>query len=166
MSPSRRARAKGRSESGSFLALPHQVLNSPNYLALSAHGCKLLVDVAAQYKGNNNGDLCAAWTLMQKRGWKSRDTLHKASDEIRYYGLLELTRQGGLNSPNLYALTWQPIDACNGKLDVPSTRVASGLWKKPKPPRPKPLKKRSKSEGQHAERVDRHGGRASEQQTE
>lgn len=130
----RRERAKGRRQSGSFLALPHAILNCPNYLVLSAQARMLLFDVAVQFKGGNNGDLCAAWKLMRARGWRSRDTLGKALAELRQYGLIEMTRQGGLHKTSLYALTWLPIDECNGKLDVPPTHVASGLWRVPKEP--------------------------------
>lgn len=157
-----RHRAKGRADSGSFLRMPHAVMKSPNYLQLSAHACKLLYDLAVQYRGNNNGDLCAAWTLMERRGWRSRDTLGRSLKELRHYGLIELTRQGGLNRPNLYAITWQPIDDCGGKLDVPPSRVASGAWKSTVPPYERCPQEPGKLQDQHAERVDRHGGRVSE----
>ena len=44
-------------------------------------------------------------------------------------GMIELTRQGGLNGPSLYAFTWFGIDACKGKLDVSENPVPSGKWK-------------------------------------
>jgi hypothetical protein len=71
---------------------------------------------------------------MEKRGWKSRDTLGRALAELLHFGMIEKTRQGGLNRCGLYALTWQPINDCRGKLDVSATVLASGLWKTPKPP--------------------------------
>ncbi|MGN6728468.1 MAG: hypothetical protein ACTHJG_01400 [Rhodanobacteraceae bacterium] len=91
---------------------------------------KLLCDLGAQYRGNNNGDLSAAWRIMQPRGWKSRATLDEAEKDLVRAGMIELTRQGGLNRCNLYALTWHAIDECGGKLDVPPTRVPSGLWRR------------------------------------
>lgn len=66
---------------------------------------------------------------MHPLGWRSRDTLERALHQLIDAGLIELTRQGGLNRCSLYALTWHAIDECGGKLDVPATRVASGLWK-------------------------------------
>ena len=101
----------------------------------------LLVDVAVQYCGTNNGDLSPSWTLMHKRGWKSRETLNRALRELRHYVFLDLTRQGGLHhKASLYALTWQAVDDCNGKLDVGCgpTRVASGRWKEPVKPMDRP----------------------------
>jgi hypothetical protein len=128
----KRQRAKGRRVTGTYFGLPHAVMDTPNYRALSAPAVKLLNDVGRQYRGFNNGDLCITWRVMQPRGWKSRDTLYRAKTELLRAGMIELTRQGGLHCCNLYALTWQPVDECNGKLDVSATRVASSLWKQPK----------------------------------
>ena len=136
-----RRKIKGRAESGGFFALPFALLNSPNYLLLSAHAVKLLCDLGAQYKGVNNGDLCATWTLMHARGWKSRDTLGKALAELVCFGMIEQTRQGGLHRCSLFALTWHPIDECAGKLDCAPTRVPSGKWRQPQVAMPKPERK-------------------------
>lgn len=124
-----RGRHKGRKQSGTFTLIPHAVQDSPNWRRCSGTAIKLLCDLARQYNGKNNGDLCAARSILKPLGWTSPDTLHWALQELRHYGLLKLTRQGGLRAPNLYALTWYPIDACNGKLNHPSTAVASGDWK-------------------------------------
>lgn len=124
-----RRKQKGRAESGSFFAWPHEVAESGTYKSASAHAVKLLNDLCFQFRGSNNGDLAAAWRIMHARGWKSRDTLHKALTELLDRGLIEKTRQGGRNRCSLYAVTWLPIDDCHGKLDVPATRVASRLWK-------------------------------------
>jgi hypothetical protein len=124
-----RSRAKGRAERGSFVMLPHQLLNTQKYCELSAKSVKLLIDVYAQYKGKNNGDFSIAWKLMIKRGWVSKGTLYKARDELIEKGFLMLTRQGGKHQCSLYAVTWQSIDECKGKLDIPATRVAPGNWK-------------------------------------
>ena len=142
-----RQKAKGRRTSGSFLALPHAVLRSPSFLALSAPAVKLVLDIAVAYNGGNNGDLAATWNQMKARGWKSRQSLSKALSELRHHGLLELTRQGGMHKPSLYALTWLGIDPCDGKLEVPANAVPSGLWKVTAEPL-------EKTKRQHAPRVD------------
>lgn len=128
MKPRNRRKHTGRAESGGFFALPHAVMASPAYRSLSAHAVKLLCDMGGQYRGSNNGDLGAAWRVMQPLGWRSRDTLGRALRELTDAGLIEQTRQGGLNRCSLYALTWHAIDECGGKLDVRPTRVASRLW--------------------------------------
>lgn len=124
-----RRKFKGRSNHAPFFMWPRDVANSDTYRSLSAKAVKLLNDLYFQFRGVNNGDLAAAWGIMQPRGWKSRDTLHKALCELLAVGMIEKTRQGGRNRCSLYAVTWLPIDECNGKLDVPATRTPSGLWR-------------------------------------
>lgn len=125
----KRKNIKGRRTSGSFLALPHNVLNHPDFISLSPRAIKLLIDLAAQFKGKNNGDLCATFSMMKKRGWNSNDQLKKATDELIQKSLLQLSRQGGRHCSNLYALTWKSIDECDGKLDIEPTRLAPRSFK-------------------------------------
>ena len=124
-------KARARRNTSRFLAVPCDVLNSERYRGLSFKARALLFDLGAQFNGYNNGDLCAAWSLMRKRGWVSKQTLQNARDELLNAELIELTRQGSLHCASLYALTWLPIDECGGKLDVRATSVASGAWKLP-----------------------------------
>ena len=56
---------------------------------------------------------------MQKRGWKSEDTLNKAKKELIAASMIAETRKGGFpNRTTLYGLTWFRLDHCAGKLDV------------------------------------------------
>jgi hypothetical protein len=106
-----RNRQKGNRIGEAFVAFPHALLNSPLFLALKPHAVKLLLDVAAQYRGHNNGDLSLAWTLMQPRGWRSEATLHKAKRQLLDSGFLYEARKGRRpNVCSLYALTWRPLD--------------------------------------------------------
>lgn len=138
-----RQRHKGRRESGSFTLIPHAVQDCPNWRQCSGTAIKMLCDVARQYNGRNNGDLCAALSILRPLGWTSPDTVTWALRELRHYGFLLLTRQGGLHAPNLYALTWHPVDDCGGKLEVTATRVASGDWKAPRERFKRPSKKQN-----------------------
>ena len=124
-----RSNAKGRRESGSFVALPHAVLESEPYSRLSASAVKLMLDLYGQYKGQNNGDFSMAWSIMRKRGWRSKETLYRARDILQKNGFIVQTRQGGKHQCSLYAVTWQAIDYCSGKLEHPSSPVALGYWK-------------------------------------
>ena len=63
-------------------------------------------------------------------GWKSKDTLNKARQELVDGGLILLTRQGGLHRCSLYAVTFFAVDACDGKLDIGATRAPPGGWRK------------------------------------
>ncbi len=125
--------APERRESGGFAAIPHRLLESPVFTGLSAHAVKLLMDLAAQFKGFNNGDLCMAWTIMEKRGWKSRDTLNKARQELLDLELIIVSRYGDRKRPNLYALTFFAIDECSGKLDVKPTDRPYSTWRRHEP---------------------------------
>lgn len=125
---------KNRRIRGKFTALPEVVLATEKYAGLSAYAVKLLVDIARQYNGRNNGDLQAAYSLMKKCGWRSKGTLAAATKELQQAGFIELTRRGGMNlGPNLWAMTWEPIHECkNGrgglKTDANPTATPSRLY--------------------------------------
>jgi hypothetical protein len=128
-----RLSAKGRRENGKYAGIPHAVMEHQCYTTLSSKGIRLLLELARQYNGHNNGDLSAAWFLMQQRGWRSRDTVDKAEKELEDHDLIMRTRQGGKNACTLYALTWVAIDECKGKLDVRSTNIPPGDWQRWEP---------------------------------
>lgn len=115
--------------------LVHEYFTSVEYAELSPRALKALVDVYTQFRGNNNGDLQASWSLMSKRGWTSKDQLGKAICELLERGWLLVTRQGGFQGgrhlPRLYAVTWLGIDYCGGKLDVSPNPVPAHAWKRP-----------------------------------
>ncbi len=130
-----RIKAKGRKERGSFIAVPKQILESPQYASLSAWSVKLLIDIYAQYNGKNNGDLAAAWSMMNPKGWKSKGTLSRSVNQLLKTGFLIQTRQGGKHKASLYAVSFQAIDECGGKLEIASTAVAPATWKLESVPR-------------------------------
>ena len=136
-------KAKGRKERGSFAGIPKVVMRHPDYIALSPNAKNLLLEFAFQFNGYNNGNLNAAWSNLNKRGWKSKTTLSKALKELLASNFIILTRTGYFQNPGkrcaLYALTWRPINECPGKdLEVKSTekahrQFAPALQKKPCP---------------------------------
>jgi hypothetical protein len=140
-----RAKHKGRKAQGSFTLIPHAVQDSPNWHACGGSAIKLLCDLARQYRGSNNGDLCASMSILKPKGWTSPETVNFALRELRHYGLIVQTRQGGLHAASLYALTWHAIDDCGGKLDCAATSVAPGTWREPVEVRFKRPKKNTKA---------------------
>ena len=69
-------------------------------------------------------------SAMKIRGWNSNDQLSKARKELLEKGWIVLTKQGGLGiGPNLYAVTFQAVDDCGGKLHFPETTTPLGYWK-------------------------------------
>ena len=140
----KRWKDKGRREAGNYTGTPHAIQDCPNWAACSGTAVKMLDTLARQFNGKNNGDLCGALSVVQRYGWKSDDTVFWALRELRHYGLIVLTRQGGLHAPSLYAVTWLAIDECGGKLDCTATATPPGDWKFPPTERFKrPPKKRN-----------------------
>lgn len=145
MKPRDRRRHKGRSEGGTFSKIPHAVQDSPNWHRCRATAIKLLLALVRQYNGRNNGDLCASASVLQRHGLNRSGANPVAARELRHYGLIVLTRQGGLHGPSLYALSWHAIDNCGGKLDCTPTYVAPGDWRTLREPFKRPPKKQNAS---------------------
>ena len=125
-SAKRREKTKNRKETGRFAQLPHVVLNSADYISLSYKSKALLVDLVYQYNGKNNGDLTAALGFLKTRGWVRSATISSAANELLEANLIIKTREGRFQNPHsrcaLYAITWQPINECEGKeLEVRAT---------------------------------------------
>lgn len=100
---------------GRFVALPHSVLDSPAYRTLSVYARALLIDIARQYTGVNNGSLLCSRAKMLEYGWKSADTLSKAKGDLLASNLLFCTVQGQRpNKASWYALTWLGLDKSDG----------------------------------------------------
>jgi len=114
------ARSKGDKPSGKFAAVPLSLVKSPEFRSLGGNAVKLLLAIYAQYNGNNNGDLCAAWSVMHEQyGFSSRGTLNRALRELLETELIVRTREGYFQNPggrcSLYAVTWLPVHDCPGK---------------------------------------------------
>ncbi|HET8555481.1 MAG TPA: hypothetical protein VFL78_11705 [Rhodanobacteraceae bacterium] len=113
--------------------IPLTLLRHPNWINLSPHGNKLIMDLGRQFTGYNNGYLCASWAIMQDHGWNSPTTLHKAMLECEHYGLIVRTQHGSLNKPNLHAFTWRRIDEKPGQpLEMTPTDRPTNAWKDPR----------------------------------
>lgn len=123
----------GKSKSSRYFALPWSIIQNEHFTKLSPIAKALFIDLAAQYNGFNNGDLCASWSVMKKRGWKSKATLQKAINELLSYGLIIMSRYGGKFNriANLYAFTFLKIHECNGKIQIKPTKAPLGAWKNP-----------------------------------
>lgn len=127
----RRARNTGRSSKPlepPFAQLPRHVYDTDEFAALSFRARSLLLELALQYKGRNNGKLCASHSVVRQRGFRSKDQLSKALRELTQGGWILLTRQGGLTKASWYALTYRPIDALPGLEVKPGP--ALNLWRK------------------------------------
>lgn len=108
---------------GARIWLPLDVLQGAAYAMLSSTAKALLLDLAAQLRAKhgeivNNGDLTTALSVLSNYGWKSDNTIRRATKQLEMNKLIEKTRQGHLpNKANLYAVTWLPLNE-NPKLDI------------------------------------------------
>jgi len=133
-------------DGGMAFLIPYTLLRHENFTRLSAYGNKLVMDLARQYTGYNNGYLCASWSLLQEHGWNSSHTVQNAVLECEHYNIIMRTRQGGLNKANLHALTWRRIDEKKGKdLDVLPTLAPPNTWKEVRPTFVLPEKRKVRS---------------------
>lgn len=127
--------ATDKRDGGAFITLPLSVLNGAAFLGVSSHARMLLIDLVAQYRGDNNGDFCAAFSMMKLRGWKSTHTLLAAKKELMDAGLIVETRKGARPSKaSLYAVTWYALDDCGGKLEVTARGFPRGAYRLQDPP--------------------------------
>ncbi len=119
-----------------FLALPHTVLDAPAFLKLPAPAVRLLIDIARQYSGTNNGRLVACSKYLEPRGWKSHDTATRARRELEAAGLIVETRKGMRpNRAAWFAVTWAGLD-WSPEMDIAKANFERGLYRKndPLPP--------------------------------
>lgn len=139
-----RRKTKGRSDNpGGFAGIPRVVMDHPDYQNLSGGAVKLLLELARQYRGKNNGDLAAAHSIVHPRGCGAKETVKRAVNELLTASMIIQTREGIFTNPGaqcaLYALSWVPIDECSGKrLSVAPTAT---------PPRKFSLEKINKTPG-------------------
>jgi len=121
---------KDKRDGHGFLAMPTVVLESPGYRAASHVARALLVDIAMQHNGRNNGRLVACTKYLQPLGWRSNDTVVRARRELLELGLLVETRRGGFpNTAAWYALSWQALDVTDG-LDINPKMYRTGGYRR------------------------------------
>ncbi len=131
MSQRKRWQHKGRSDTASFVTIPHFVLQSDQWAAMDAYAMKLLFELVRQYRGNNNGDLSATADMLKDRhnSWASKDTLPRKLRHLEDHGWIIRTRQGGRHiGCNLYAITWWPANESE-KHGHPAESKPSHAWK-------------------------------------
>jgi len=109
-----------------YFFLPRALTIQPDFISLSGNALKLLIALGSQYNGSNNGNLCAALSVMRPRGWNSNNQLTRAKKELISKNIIQLTKKGSLGiGPDLFGITWQPIDECRGIPEIKETRTPS-----------------------------------------
>lgn len=108
--PKKRGHDRNR-DAGGFVALPWAVLDSAGYRGLSHPARSLLMEIARQVVGDNNGRLLASASHLARRGWSSNDVLTRAKRELLEAGFIHETVKGRRpNRAGWYAVTWRALD--------------------------------------------------------
>lgn len=95
-----------------FAGVSHDVIDSAAFADLTGEAVRLLLIIARQYDGYNNGWLQASHSYCRYRGIASESTLSKAIESLIAHGFIYRTRGHGIdpatgeNRPARYALTW------------------------------------------------------------
>lgn len=110
----KRRRDTGR-DAGGFVALPWAVLDSAAYMNLSPIAKALLLEVARQCTGDDNGRMLLSRVYLATRGWRSAGVIQKAKEELLAAELIFQTVQGQRpNKASWYAVTWRRLDKLPG----------------------------------------------------
>ncbi len=114
---------------GRFARLPVAVLEHKAVQTLSHAIFRVLVLLAAEFRGFNNGALALTVEQARQAGIGSRHTLYAALRELEVRGLIVTTFPASRvpPRPTMYALTWLPIDDTTYSQ---STRIASHEYRK------------------------------------
>lgn len=93
-----------------YVAVPKLILRSSEYQQLHHRSKALLMDLAAQYTGSNNGRLCPSFTVMDRIGW-NKGTLNEAKKGLLDCSFYVVTRKGHApRTAEWIGLTWWKLD--------------------------------------------------------
>jgi hypothetical protein len=94
-----------------FIPIPKDVLAMPEFHKLPSSAKELMLNLAGQYSGKNNGRLCPAFEVMRRSGWTSKGTLQRAKQALLEAPFAVLTRQGHPpRTVDWIAFTWWKLD--------------------------------------------------------
>jgi hypothetical protein len=111
-----------------YMAIPIRLLDSMAYLGASPRAKTMLVDLARQHDGYNNGHLQLSVKWLRGRDWTSNEWIQQAKVELIGRRLIVKTRNGGMGiGPDRYALTWLPISNFTG-LEISLGDYRPGAW--------------------------------------
>lgn len=127
-------------DAGGFVPIPWMVLDSSAYLTLSHPAKALLLEVARQFHGDDNGRMIVTMAHLKPRGWSSFDTIQRAKQELLDAGLIYETVKGRRPSrASWYALTWLSLDKLDGFDDGAATGFQRSAYLKSTPLKTRPL---------------------------
>lgn len=100
-----------------FARIPLSVLTSEAVTTLNHAHLRVLLILATQYSGSNNGTMACTPLYARQFGFRGHDTVYKALRELEARGLIVRTRMGIKQRDvfSLYALGWEDVDSRDGK---------------------------------------------------
>lgn len=111
----KKSRVDESREPGGYCALPWSVIDSQAYQSLSYPAVALLMELARQRQGGDNGRYLLSLRYLSGRGWRSKDVIERARRELLDAKLIYQTVQGHRpNKASWYALTWYSLDKLPG----------------------------------------------------
>ncbi len=126
----RKRRDTGR-DPGGFVALPWRVLDSAAYMGLSPTAKALLLEVARQFRGDDNGRMLLSRVYMATRGWYSAGVIQQAKTELLAAGLIFQTVMGYRPAKaSWYAVTWRKLDKIAGYDSGTEITFEQGVYSK------------------------------------
>lgn len=139
MARSDRAKRNSGRDPGGFVALPWAVLDSQAFLRLSHPAKALLLELARQCHGDDNGRLLLSRVHLAARGWKSADVIQRAKDELLEAEFIFQTVQGCRpNKASWYAGTWHKLGKIQGFDHGMERAFRQGAYRKNDPLCPPP----------------------------
>ncbi|MDO8284509.1 MAG: hypothetical protein Q7T69_05865 [Rhodoferax sp.] len=137
----KKSRVDESREPGRYIALPTAVIDSPAYQNLSHTAKALLIEVARQRSGGDNGRMLLSQRYLASRGWRSGDVIQRAKRELLAAKLIYETVQGHRpNKASWYALTWYSLDKLNGYDDCAADGFRRGMYASMQLPAPPPTR--------------------------
>jgi hypothetical protein len=110
--------------------LPVEVGMSPQFCWLPHFAVRVLITLAGQYRGFNNGALTLSVATAEQWG-VSRSELYAGLSLLKHVGFIEETvpprRKSGHGQPARYALSWRKLDE-SAKFNIAASATASKAW--------------------------------------
>lgn len=112
-----------------FVGLPKELLNHQSVTMLSHAEFRVLVLIAKEYYGSNNGALGVTAAQAAQQGIRSKNTHYAALRKLEARGLIAMTYPASRVPPRpaMYEITWQPCDETRYSF---STRTPSFAYRK------------------------------------
>ncbi|MBL4601249.1 MAG: hypothetical protein JKY84_00745 [Emcibacteraceae bacterium] len=98
---------KGRSKNGlRYVGLPHYLMQSPAYRALSTNARALYCEFLFRYNGGNNGDIIMSVRMAANWIDCASNTAVKAIGELQVNGFIKLKSKGSFTFKHRHASEW------------------------------------------------------------